>query len=138
MDGFAIGGFDGILDRFADRRVGVDAVEHFVVGGLEFAADDGLNDDLRDIIADHVGAEPFAVLGVEDYFNKAFGMADAGGFARRCQGELAYFDLIAGVAGLFLGHTDGGDLRGAVRTTGDVAIVERFRLVGVFLFSVSD
>ena len=138
MDGFAIGCFDGVLDRFADRRVGVDAVEDFVVGGFQLAAEDGFDDDLRYVVADHVGAQPFAVFGVEDHFYKAFGMTDAGSFTGGGQREFAYFDFVACVAGLFFGQADGGDLRGAIGTAGDIAIVERFGLVGVFLFPVGD
>ena len=115
VDGFAVGCFDGVLDRFADRRVGVDAVEYFVIGGLEFAAEDGFDDDLRYIVADHVGAKPFAVFGVEDHFNKAFGMADAGSFTGRRQREFPDFDFVAGVAGLFFRQTGGSDLRACNR-----------------------
>src|SRR6202012_1786584 len=80
MDRFAIGRFHGIFDSFADRRMRVDGVEDFVVGRFQLPAENGLRDDLGDIVADHVSAQPFAVFSVEDDFYKPFRMAGAGGF----------------------------------------------------------
>jgi hypothetical protein len=124
VDGFAVGGFDGVFYRFADGRVGVDAVEDFVIGGLQFAAEDRFNDDLGHVVADHMGAQPFAVFGVEDHFYEPFRVADAGSFAGGGERELADLDFIAGVAGLFFRQPGGGDLRRAIGTAGDIAVVQ--------------
>jgi len=78
---FAIGCFDGVFYRFADGRVRVDGIEDFVVGRLQLAAQYGFGDDLGDVLANHMGAEPFAIFGVEDDFDETFGVAGAGGFA---------------------------------------------------------
>ena len=84
VDGFAVGCFDGVLYRFADRRVRVDGIEDFVIGGFQLAAEDGFGNDLRDVIADHVGAQPFAIFGIEDDFYEPFRVADAGSLTGRC------------------------------------------------------
>ena len=123
MDRFAVGGFDGVFYRFADRWVRVDGVEDFVVGGLQFAAKDRFGDDLRDVIPDHVGAKPFTVFGVEDDFYETFRVAYAGSFAGGGERELADFYFVAGVAGLLFRKAGGGDLRGTVGAAGDIVIV---------------
>src|SRR6476620_2257024 len=82
-----------------------------LVAALQRHRRDQLGDHVAGAVADHVGAEHLAVLGVDDELDEAvLVLVDhtgtlAGDFL------LADLDLVAGLLGLGLGEADAGDLR---------------------------
>ena len=76
--------------------------------------------------ADEVGAEEFAVLGVEDELDEAFGFVGGDGAAAGHEGEAADADLVAGLTRGFFGQADAGDAGLGVGAAGDVGVVDRW------------
>ena len=71
VDHLVVRGGSRFHHRLTQGGVRVDGLDEFVTGGLELAQGDNLCDHLRHVGANHVAAEEFAVLGVEDELHKA-------------------------------------------------------------------
>ena len=101
MDGAALGDAGGFHDGFAERWMGMDRLDDFVFGGFKRFGHDQFGEEIGDVFADHVDAEEFAVLGVEDQFDESVGFAHGQGPAAGAEGEFADLHFLAGVRGPF-------------------------------------
>ena len=54
MNRFAVGYFNGVFHTFADRGVGVNTIEYFVMRGFQFTTYHCFNNYFGHIIADHM------------------------------------------------------------------------------------
>ena len=89
----------------------VDDAGELLVAALQLHRRDQLGDHVAGAVADHVGAQQLAVLGVDDELDEAvFVVVDDPG---ALGGDFLLADLyvMAGVLGLGLGQADAGDLR---------------------------
>ncbi len=76
-------------------------------------------DHLGDLVADHVGAQQRAGLGVEHRLDESLGGPGCDGLAVHAEGEAADLDLASALLGLGLGQTDRGDLGFGICAAGD-------------------
>ncbi|MNS79726.1 hypothetical protein D3C72_1133880 [compost metagenome] len=105
-----------------------DAVDVFL-GRFHGDGGDVALDHLGHFVADHVGADQGAGLGVEDDLDEAVDLARRHGLAVHAEREAADLDLALLGAGTLLGDADRGDLRLGVGAAGDGRMDVR-RLVG--------
>src|SRR6218665_47987 len=130
--------FNRVFHAFADGWVRMNAIEYFMVSSFQLARCNSLRDDLSYVVTDGVCAKPFAILCIKDHFDEAFGMSGSRGFTRCAEREFANFDLITGFFRLFLCEAGRSYFRIAISTTRNVIIINRFRLMIVFLLTICD
>ena len=112
-------------DRLGDRRVGVDDLCQLLVAALQRHRRDQLGDHVAGAVADDVGAEDLAVLGVDDELDQAVFVVVDGGPADAAELLLADLDVVPGLLGRRLGEADAGYLRVAEGRAGDEVLVDR-------------
>jgi hypothetical protein len=107
------------LQRFRQRRVGVDVADQFLDGQIPALGQGQLGQQLGDLGADQVRAEQLPVGRIGDDFGESGGIAVAVGFSVGAERELRNRDVAAapyGIrAGLLFGQPEAGDLRLAER-----------------------
>ena len=69
------------MDRFAQRWMGMDRGDEFLVGGLHRDRESEFGNHLGGIRSDDVGAKDFAMLLADEEFDEALALADRLGFA---------------------------------------------------------
>jgi hypothetical protein len=107
--------------------VGVHDPRQLLVAALERDHVDELGDHVAGGVADDVGAEDLAVLGVADDLDQPLVVVVDGPRADRAELELADLELAAALLRLRLGQPDARDLRVAERGARDVGDVDRVR-----------
>ena len=130
MDRLAHRGAGGLHDGLGERGVRVHGVDDLLLGGLELLGHDEFGDQLGRLGADEVGAQEFAVLGVEDQLHEALGLVGGLGSAAGDERELADADLVPRLTRGLLGQADAGDARVGVGASGDDRIVDRALVPG--------
>ena len=118
----------GVEDRLGDRRVGVDDPRQLLVAALQRHRRDQLGDHVAGAVADDVGAEDLAVLGVDDELDQAVFVVVDGRAADAAELLLADLDVVPGLLRGGLGEPDAGDLRVAEGRAGDQVLVDRVGL----------
>ena len=106
----------------------VDDPGQLLVAALERHRRDQLGDHVAGAVADDVGAEDLAVLGVDDELDDAVFVVVDGRPADAAEFLLADLDVVAGLLGRRLGEADAGDLRVAEGGAGDQVLVDRVGL----------
>ena len=116
MDRVALAGVGGFVDGLAQRGVGVDRCDDFLVGGLHGDGEAKLGDHLGGVGSDDVGTEDFAMLLADEEFDESLALADGKGFAAGHEWELADLEFEAFFLRGAFGEADAGDLRLAIGT----------------------
>ena len=98
---------------------GVDDPGQLLVAALERDRVDQLGDHVAGAVADDVGAEDLAVLGVDDELHDPVAVVVDRRGADPAELHLADLDVLAGVLRLLLGHPDARHLRVAEGRAGD-------------------
>ena len=80
MDHFAVSRSCCLHDGFAHCGVRVYGFQDLMSGSFQFTRNNGFGNHFGDIGADHVRAQPFAVLFIKNHFDKSFG--STGGASR--------------------------------------------------------
>ena len=83
--------------------MGEDSVHEVFFRGFQAHRDDEALNELGDFCADHMRAEKFAGLGIENGFDEAVRLAKRDGFAIAHKGEAADFERVACVFGFGFG-----------------------------------
>ncbi len=91
----SFGAFRGFHDRFTQGRVRVDVARNFGGGQLHALGQGQLGQQFGNIRTNHVRAQDFSILRLDDDFDKAGIISQTKGFAIGLEGEAAYLDLIA-------------------------------------------
>ena len=107
----AFGIQNGFMHALRNGRMREDCVSEILLGQLTLARDNIALDQFGDFCADHVRAEQFPGLLVEDGFYEAFRGAHCYGLAIADEGEAANLDIVAFFLCGFFSQTDAGDLR---------------------------
>ena len=111
--------------------MGVDDPRQLLVAALERHRRDQLGDHVAGPVADDVGAEDLAVLGVDDELDEAVFVVVDGRAADPAELLLADLDVVARLLRRRLGEADAGDLGMAEGGAGDQVLVDRVgRLAG--------
>ncbi len=108
--------------------MGVDDPGQLLVAALERHRRDQLGDHVAGAVADDVGAEDLAVLGVDDELDQAVFVVVDGRAADPAELLLADLDVVARLLRRRLGQADAGDLRVAEGGAGDQVLVDRVGL----------
>ena len=108
--------------------MGVDDPGQLLVAALQRHRRDQLGDHVAGAVADDVGAEDLAVLGVDDELDQAVFVVVDGRAADAAELQLADLDVVPGLLRRRLGEADAGDLRVAEGGAGDEVLVDRVGL----------
>ena len=125
MDGVAERLFGGLVHGLAERRVGVDGRNQFVVGGFHFDGQSKFGDHFGGVGAEDVRTEDLAVRFAEEDLDETFALANGKGFAAGQEGEFSDFVFEAFFLRGTFGQTDAGHLRLAVGAAGEDANLAR-------------
>ena len=81
------------MDRFAERWMGMDSGDEFLVGGLHRDRESQFGNHLGGIRTDDVGSKDFTMLLANEKFHKAFALGDRLSFAAGQEWEFSDFEF---------------------------------------------
>src|SRR5829696_5252898 len=102
---------DALVHHFGQRRVREDAMDEFLLGGLQVHGDHVALDELRHLGANHMGPEQLSRRLVEHRLNEAVGLTERDRLAVAEKGEAADLYVVALLLRSRLGEADARDLR---------------------------
>ena len=116
-----------LIQSITEQMEQITGVFHdLTAGSLQFTGYHDFRDHLRNILPDHVRAEPFTIFCVKNHLDKTFTSSRCSGFSGSCKWKFSYQDFISGLFGGFFGVSDRSNFGMGIGATGDIAIIKRF------------
>src|SRR5690554_4026906 len=103
----------------------VHSLDDLSLGSFELTGEDQLRKQFGDVLTDHMRAQQFTILLVEDELHETIALPGCQGTAAGLEGELADLDIAAGFSSLLFGHTHARDLRMSIGAAGNVIVIDR-------------